>query len=41
MTMVIVAGLLDPRWLVEIEADAVVADGNFDDSTTVAGEWHP
>ncbi len=25
-TMVIVAGLLDPRWKVEIEAEAVVAD---------------
>ncbi|MGH3779585.1 MAG: RidA family protein [Pseudonocardiaceae bacterium] len=25
-TMVIVAGLLDPRWRVEIEAEAVVAD---------------
>ena len=24
-TMVVVAALLDPRWLVEIEADAVVA----------------
>jgi enamine deaminase RidA (YjgF/YER057c/UK114 family) len=24
-TCVVVAGLLDPRWLVEIEADAVVA----------------
>jgi enamine deaminase RidA (YjgF/YER057c/UK114 family) len=24
-TMVVVAGLLDPRWLVEVEADAVVA----------------
>jgi enamine deaminase RidA (YjgF/YER057c/UK114 family) len=24
-SMVVVAGLLDPRWLVEIEADAVVA----------------
>ena len=24
-TMVMVAGLLDPRWLVEVEADAVVA----------------
>jgi enamine deaminase RidA (YjgF/YER057c/UK114 family) len=24
-TMVVAAGLLDPRWLVEIEADAVVA----------------
>jgi enamine deaminase RidA (YjgF/YER057c/UK114 family) len=23
-TMVVVAGLLDPRWLVEVEADAVV-----------------
>jgi len=23
-TMVVVAGLLDPRWLVEIEADAIV-----------------
>lgn len=27
MSMVVVAGLLDPRWLVEIEADAVLADG--------------
>jgi enamine deaminase RidA (YjgF/YER057c/UK114 family) len=26
-TMVIVAGLLDPRWLVEIEADAVAPAG--------------
>jgi enamine deaminase RidA (YjgF/YER057c/UK114 family) len=26
-TMVVVAGLLDPRWLVEIEAEAVVGDG--------------
>jgi enamine deaminase RidA (YjgF/YER057c/UK114 family) len=25
-TMVVVAALLDPRWLVEIEADAVVTD---------------
>jgi enamine deaminase RidA (YjgF/YER057c/UK114 family) len=25
-TMVVVAGLLDPRWLVEVEADAVTAD---------------
>jgi enamine deaminase RidA (YjgF/YER057c/UK114 family) len=25
MSMVVVAGLLDPRWLVEIEADAIVA----------------
>lgn len=25
-TMVIVAGLLDPRWLVEVELDAIVAD---------------
>jgi enamine deaminase RidA (YjgF/YER057c/UK114 family) len=25
-TMVVVAGLLDPRWLVEVEADAVVPD---------------
>jgi enamine deaminase RidA (YjgF/YER057c/UK114 family) len=25
-TMVVVAGLLDPRWVVEIEAEAVVAD---------------
>ena len=24
-TMVIVAGLLDPRWKVEIEADAIIA----------------
>lgn len=24
-TMVIVAGLLDPRWLVEVELDAIVA----------------
>lgn len=26
-TMVVVAGLLDPRWVVEIEAEAVVGDG--------------
>lgn len=26
-TMVVVAGLLDPRWLVEIEAEAVVGGG--------------
>jgi enamine deaminase RidA (YjgF/YER057c/UK114 family) len=26
-TMVVVARLLDPRWLVEIEAEAVVGDG--------------
>ena len=26
-TMVVVAGLLDPRWKVEIEAEAVVDDG--------------
>ena len=26
-TMVVVAGLIDPRWLVEIEADAVVGSG--------------
>lgn len=26
-TMVIVAGLLDPRWKVEIEAEAVIAGG--------------
>jgi enamine deaminase RidA (YjgF/YER057c/UK114 family) len=25
-TMVVVAGLLDPRWVVEVEADAVVSD---------------
>lgn len=25
-TMLIVAGLLDPRWLVEVELDAVIAD---------------
>ncbi len=25
-TMVVVAGLLDPRWLVEIEAEAVVSE---------------
>ena len=24
-TMVVVAGLLDPRWVVEVEADAIVA----------------
>jgi enamine deaminase RidA (YjgF/YER057c/UK114 family) len=27
-TMVVVAGLLDPRWLVEIEAEAVVGHGH-------------
>lgn len=26
-TMVVVRGFLDPRWLVEIEADAIVPDG--------------
>jgi enamine deaminase RidA (YjgF/YER057c/UK114 family) len=26
-TMVVVAGLLDPRWKVEIEAEAIVGDG--------------
>jgi enamine deaminase RidA (YjgF/YER057c/UK114 family) len=26
-TMVVVAGLLDPRWKVEIEAEAVVSTG--------------
>jgi enamine deaminase RidA (YjgF/YER057c/UK114 family) len=26
-TMIVVAGLLDPRWLVEVEADAVLARG--------------
>jgi hypothetical protein len=26
--MVIVAGLLDPRWLVEIEADAIAPAGS-------------
>jgi enamine deaminase RidA (YjgF/YER057c/UK114 family) len=26
-TMIVVAGLLDPRWLVEVEADAVLAPG--------------
>ena len=26
-TMVVVTGFLDPRWLVEIEADAIVAKG--------------
>ncbi len=31
-TMVRVAGLLDPDWLVEIEADAVIADGSADGS---------
>jgi enamine deaminase RidA (YjgF/YER057c/UK114 family) len=25
-TMVVVAALLDPRWVVEVEADAVVPD---------------
>jgi enamine deaminase RidA (YjgF/YER057c/UK114 family) len=28
-TMVVVAGLLDPRWCVEIEAEAVVDDGRL------------
>ncbi|MGL5866121.1 MAG: RidA family protein [Dermatophilaceae bacterium] len=28
-TMVIVAGLLDPRWAVEVELDAIVADRPF------------
>ena len=32
-TMVVVAGLLDPRWRVEVEVDAVVADR----AQTVAG----
>jgi hypothetical protein len=27
--MVVVAGLLDPRWYVEIEAEAVVDDGRL------------
>ena len=26
-TMVVVAGLIDPRWKVEIEADALIAGG--------------
>jgi enamine deaminase RidA (YjgF/YER057c/UK114 family) len=26
-SMIVVAGLLDPRWLVEVEADAVLAPG--------------
>jgi enamine deaminase RidA (YjgF/YER057c/UK114 family) len=26
-TMVVVAGFLDPRWLVEMEADAILPDG--------------
>jgi enamine deaminase RidA (YjgF/YER057c/UK114 family) len=26
-TMVVVAGLLDPRWLVEMEADAILGEG--------------
>ena len=26
-TMVLIAGILDPRWVVEIEADAVVPEG--------------
>jgi enamine deaminase RidA (YjgF/YER057c/UK114 family) len=26
-TMVLIQGILDPRWVVEIEADAVVAEG--------------
>jgi enamine deaminase RidA (YjgF/YER057c/UK114 family) len=30
-TMVVVAGLLDPRWLVEIEAEAVVDASSSDD----------
>jgi enamine deaminase RidA (YjgF/YER057c/UK114 family) len=30
-TMVVVAGLLDPRWLVEIEAEAVLGDETFSD----------
>ena len=30
-TMVIVAGLLDPRWKVEIEADALVPEGHEKD----------
>ena len=29
-TMVVVAGLLDPEWLVEIEAEAVVGEGGDD-----------
>jgi enamine deaminase RidA (YjgF/YER057c/UK114 family) len=27
-SMIVVAGLLDPRWRVEIEAEAVVGDGD-------------
>ena len=40
MSMVIVAGLLDQRWLVEIEADAIAIaiEGNVDPSTKVAEE---
>lgn len=26
-TMVVVTGFLDPRWIVEIEADAIIPDG--------------
>ncbi len=28
-TMVVVAGFLDPRWLVEMEADALLPDGDL------------
>ena len=30
-TMVLVAGLLDPRWLVEVELDAMLPDGSDPD----------
>ncbi len=38
-TMVQVAGFLDPDWLVEIEADAVISDGDGDDNWQNA--WAP
>jgi enamine deaminase RidA (YjgF/YER057c/UK114 family) len=36
-TMVIVSGLLDPRWLLEFELDAVLPDGATDPTGHVAG----
>lgn len=32
-TMVVVAGLVDPRWHVEVEVEALVSQGGFDPST--------
>ena len=40
-TMVVVAGLLDPRWLLEFELDAVVPDGEPESSGRSADALAP